>query len=390
MLGSGQMNKCSKCSNYDHFHKKQRTLANRGLYALCRGCCQKEQKNGFEFYECAECGVNTNDYDKGVKKRAREGESVTCRNCHAAREAKRQKIRQEERERKEQEEHANRLRQPNPPYHPDQQSRKLKPDATLEVTSGGICFGVRNDCKYAASRPLQSVEEVYEEKSSYTGPTCNSIRARNGTWLAYKIVIDQSECKTPCGTTPDLYPTAWMVCHQDLDPIYECRYLLYHSVETTFGGAEVSGSGYGRGHVRVSHDYLRRLGIIKINRYDWGHSQVAKFSNSDFNRIYKHGYQVVDFGKAQKKNYNCAVSTCLSSMNYGRIHVENDQAKSFLIFEEHTMFQESCFSSLYSNNACPLGHDEGGWVDSVDDHADARAPLPGQQKITHFFAAKTT
>jgi len=75
----------------------------------------------------------------------------------------------------------------SPPWHPYQE-RFLPPDATMQVTSGGLRFGFQNDIDFSETRPLLSdKEQTFAHHACFSGPVINNIRARNGVWNGYKI-----------------------------------------------------------------------------------------------------------------------------------------------------------------------------------------------------------
>ena len=238
---------------------------------------------------------------------------------------------------------------PVAPGHPDE-GKEFTPDQTFEVTSGGFCFGLRSDAQEAAKEPLMSFDDVTTRTSvrSHGPVTCNTV-AQNGTWNGYKLVSRTDYDGESL--------SGWLICREGLDPVFEVRQLLYHTVDRYScdgGGGFIESPG-------GTSEHHRELGFAVYPRYIFG--TVYEFSEEEGQKLLNEGLYLVDYDQAQAtgtsakkwKNAIRGMHTCGDFDVAGLSYTKEGQCKSFLLYGNNC----NDFRRVYfPNGTAPLGQEE--------------------------------
>ena len=233
---------------------------------------------GFVF-RCFVCRVRTDKCSRGTRRKVLCGQAVVCRPCQILLQERvglqKQQRRQRHRARYQRQwGEARRLefesRLLETAWHPDE-NRNIPPAASLTITTGGICFGLSSDIAFASSEPLRTVKDAFDHElhGVHSFRHCHNIAVRNGRWNVYPMHVkrkaDDLERKAQT--------VAYLVCLEGYDPVVEARYILFHSIDSAFGGNAIH--GYGDCYQKNCH----RAGILKQGRYDWNNGEIS-FKNN--------------------------------------------------------------------------------------------------------------
>lgn len=322
------MMECASChlqnAKKREFSKRQQE---KGALGRCKGCTQKEAFNA----------ANERSRKKYAKQREKDEEERRIGQLRWEKYEAERKLRYKKKLE---------FRQHHlvPPPHPDEgkwKDWKNGPDQTMRIHSGGFCFGLGGYAQYAASRPLQTFEEMTRRSSAKgnqnrisTNVTVNSV-ARNGTWNAYKIPRRNKKGGESIG--------GWIVCHENSDPVVEIRNILFDSFEDHFGGAQV-------GNDWRTNDRHKERGLVIIPRYiiaitDGG--QPVKGESIYF----------VDYDQAKESNpiyWDNAIQGMSAGIDWAiaRLAYDNDGlCKSFLLWGDCCDFLDAYFEE----GTAPLG-----------------------------------
>ena len=366
------------------------------------------------YFLCSDCDLYTHKCTKGARRRVLRGEPVACRPCQTLlleryaiwrQQAWQAKKEREEYRRREEEclEQASRLEFESRalsadvvPWHPDQ-GRDVIPAATLHISSGGICFGANpTDIQLASYQPLRLVQTAMDDELHAPAAAAqrtshhSNLAVRNGQWNVYKI---DTKVKRD-GLEKPIYATnttvALLICFEEHDPVQECRYLLYHSVDPKYGGGAVY--GYGKSNGKICH----QVGILKQSHHNHNSKQESEDKETIDREVCRVGFHIAEY-----ENIDNSVSTDLKgttelsslSITHGRIHVDDCLGvRSFLIYGDDVSLGDAYFAGLYPNGPparikYPLGFkDENGAWREYDPFTDTpQFHDPKQRRITDFF-----
>jgi len=253
------------------------------------------------------------------------------------------------------------LEHPVAPLHPDEGSwKKLnwKPDQTVVIgkENGGFCFGWRKEIEQAANKPLMTFEKwvaatTINAVSNYA-LECNTV-AKAGTWNAFQLTTRSDYDGETVG--------GWFVCHQDLDPVYEIRQIIYHTIARNDsrcpggGGPEIDEEGTQKHHKKLGFAVLPRYVISNVyHRYD--------ISDREAGKVFEEGVYLVDSIQAKRKPKTW--TNCVRGMKQGfeddrmarMAFDESGRCKAFLLFGAGTRFDETYFGE----STAPLGQKDWG------------------------------
>jgi hypothetical protein len=163
--------KCTKCGNTESTGKKRYNRVQRGKETFVCGPCKSQNTHSQHctVFTCCKCHKTSNQFTKGARKKARNGDPVACKICIEADEQAKRKRQNEAHERKMQEYRDQRQRDidfrldnhPMPPPHPDDgKYTSWTPNQTMTIQSGGFGFCLSYEIQTAATKPLYSFEEM--------------------------------------------------------------------------------------------------------------------------------------------------------------------------------------------------------------------------------------
>lgn len=279
-------------------------------------------------------------------------------------------------------EYEQRLEDPMPPWHPDENRLDLKPQARIRISSGGVCFGYQTDIEVAQSENLRSVYEACDDelnKNHNNGQVCppNNITVRNGVWMAFPIHSSGRG-------------VGWLLCHEDYDSVGECRYILYNSVSPVFGGASIERSSISSNGSGAEN--FHPFGILQQNLCKCREQQSCLVGE-----MYQMQTDTINRGALHFEEYsnqdNAFRMVHLYEYTFARIRFEGSCARSFLFYGD--TLEEAYFGCFYKNKNLvpnPLKYPLGsrfqpcGWpiyhpIHDLPQHYDN----PEQRKITDFF-----
>lgn len=298
----------------------------------------------------------------------RQASSQTTQEC-IERRREMEKQRWEEERRLEEERHQEQLEHRKhhlqAPPHPDEQRPNdyWVPEQTMEITSGGFCFGLRHEAQEGAMANLQSFEDVAGNlRPRCHAPLTKNTAAKNGTWAAYKLHF---KCENWGHGT-----TGWFLCHRDSipNPLVELRRMIYDTFELDYGGGDLDG---------VTNMYTQphhfRMGYLSIPRYALG--TVYEFEEQEANDLLEEGLFVADYAHAQSirdpekwTNTFRGIHTC-GDFNIGRLAYDDDGlCHAFLLVGNAVQFQQTYFTQ----GTAPLGQYEWQTVCFCENHGKDR------------------
>lgn len=328
------------------------------------------------YYQCSKCHNETNQFSKGARKRRRKGEYAECLACvEAARQAKLKRqeeeyqLRRKQAEERVRKEIQFRLENPLPPPHPeDGKSKSWNPDQTMEIQSGGFCFGLACEAQEAATKPLFSYEQMARATSrKCDGRMQNNVAAKNGEWVAYELPAKPPTCEYyDFGD----YVTGWFACHPTVaDPLVEVRRMIYHGIAEECGGSLVSLDG--------SYDtqpHHHDLNMTLLPRYIMG--TTYQFSDKEADKVQAEGLYIVDYEAAKgpksswKNNAFRGIHTC-GDFDVGVLsYDEKGLCHAFLVYGRASDFTHTYFSK---EGRTPLG--KMAWPPKNDEATPAEAEM---------------
>ena len=313
-------------------------------------------------YQCSECKQMTSNFCKSARRKAKKGELAYCIPCASAkreiREARR-RVMEEESDRqyklykeKRQRRFQSRLDYPVAPPHPDE-NKNWEPEKRMVIRSGGFCFGLRPIAQDAANSPigLLKFDDMAELTSDrhHGGVTCNTV-AKNGDWLAYKLV-EKSEHYGE-------FEGGWFFCHEDFDPVFELRQIIFHTIDDEYGqgGGGIKSEGN-------TQDHHRALKFALCARF-----MIGTVYGEQADEIQDEGIYIVDYDEAKRGSSNpktdwrdaYTIRDIAAGENIGRLAYDakdNHLCKAFLLCGNAVTFEHIYFVQ----GTAPMGQVE--WDD---------------------------
>ncbi|KAL7540321.1 hypothetical protein ACHAWF_006650 [Thalassiosira exigua] len=271
-----------------------------------------------------------------------------------------------------------RLQNPDAPPHPDL-GKVWTPSQTMEVTSGRICFGLSHEVESGADED----EMTFADAAHYYGdrhwdPSPHNTVARNGTWLAYKLIdrdatFDEHYAKFRGERTEDDRISGWFVCHEDVkDPVSEVRQMVYNTMR------EENGGNYNWGMSNNTHPFHVGLGYILVARYAMGYNMPEGCSGEEEeDKIRDDGLFVMDRSEAKKGRLEW--SNCIRKMHtygdfdIGRLKYNSEgSCEAFLFTGTAAPFQTIHFST---DGTAPLGEELEDWGCNEPDESKPKCEI---------------
>ncbi|KAL7547336.1 hypothetical protein ACHAWF_010656 [Thalassiosira exigua] len=211
--------------------------------------------------------------------------------------------------------------------------------------------------------------------SAMGGIISHNTAARNGRWLAYKLISDGGR-----------YTDGWFLCHEDVDPVYELRQMIYN----TFPKDQNGGNDAVEFHKQmVSLPHHISFKIISISRYFMGFEHNIT-DGRNVKKEMKMGLCVVDYEALKKKGEKALKKNAIRGMvTYGDYDIgrltygDEGLCKAFLLTGTAVQFDKTYFVG----GTAPLGRDNGQeWCECGGLEPDCVQPIKGQTKLTSFFS----
>lgn len=269
-----------------------------------------------------------------------------------------------------------RLERPEAPPHPDMGKACWTPAQTMEITSGGICFGLAHEAKAGAKKRLLTFDETacqFGNHPPYMGP-CTHNTVANGKWVAFRLVtpsvefvydetreishpVEKPESRKDGKVYNDEYEAGWFVCHEDIkDPVAEVCQMVYN----TFSEENEGNDPYH--HIGWSHNtqpHHKELGYVLLARYAMGYNMPEDVTGEEESNIYTEGLFVVDYVDARKDQsmWTNAIRNMHDYGDYTIGHLKYNKdglCEAFLITGNAVQFGEVYFDGGTS----PLGKEE--------------------------------
>ena len=287
-------------------------------------------------------------------------------------------------EKKKVEEHApkiqHRLDNPDAPPHPDMQKSNWKHSKTMNVTSGRICFGLNHEVREGANEEVMTFEEAefyYSDRHTTAGP--HNTVAKNGTWVAYKLIDrDTRYDEYYPNRTDDDRIAGWFICHESIqDPVAEVCNMVYNTFNSDNGGnylnwLDIYDDGRVCGVTNNTHPFHADLGYVLLARYSMGYNMPLGITEEEEDAIREKGLFVVDYAVAQRDESSWSENGICNMSLYGQIvgrlaYDENEECKAFLIAGNEDQFQYIHFTT---EGTTPLGREYEDWDNEDAESAD--------------------
>ena len=256
----------------------------------------------------------------------------------------------------------------------------------MTVTSGRICFGLNHEVQKGANEEAMTFEDAvfyYSDRHFAIGP--HSTVAKNGTWVAYKLIDrDTRYDEYYPNRTDDDRIAGWFICHESIeDPVAEVCDMVYNTFNDVNGGNYHNWNDIVDGEVfegisNATHPFHADLGYVLLPRYSMGYNMPLGMTEEEEEAIREKGLFVVDYDVAQRDESSWSENGICNMFSYGDFDVgrlaydENGECNAFLITGTAAPFQTIHFTT---EGTTPLGREYEEWdnEDAESDNEDAES-----------------